>query len=81
MNNVMYQYIMNIEMLLFMKYKVQFFDQEKTMSLLDLQSFVQMLERRNEEIEKNQKNDNFQKGLLQIRDILNYMTLHDTRIR
>lgn len=81
MNNVMYQYIMNIEMLLFMKYKVQFFDLEKTMSLLDLQSFVQMLERRNEEIEKNQKNDNFQKGLLQIRDILNYMTLHDTRIR
>ena len=64
MNNVMYQYIMNIEMLLFMKYKVQFFDLEKTMSLLDLQSFVQMLERRNEEIEKNQKNDNFQKGLL-----------------
>ena len=64
-----------------MKYKVQFFDLEKTMSLLDLQSFVQMLERRNEEIEKNQKNDNFQKGLLQIRDILNYMTLHDTRIR
>ena len=47
-----------------MKYKVQFFDLEKTMSLLDLQSFVQMLERRNEEIEKNQKNDNFQKGLL-----------------
>ena len=81
MNNVMYQYIMNIEMLLFMKYKIQFFDLEKTMSLLDLQSFVQMLERRNEEIEKNQKNDNFQKGLLQIRDILNYMTLHDTRIR
>jgi hypothetical protein len=51
------------------------------MTLLDLQSFIQHLHTKNEQIEKNQSNDNFGKCLVYLRDILNFMTLKDNRLR
>jgi hypothetical protein len=52
------------------------------MTLLDLQSFVQHLQHKNDEIEKNQSNNNnFSKCLVYLRDILNFMTLKDNRLR
>lgn len=64
-----------------MKYKVQLVDIENKMTLLDLQSFVQHLQHKNDEIEKNQSNNNFSKCLVYLRDILNFMTLKDNRLR
>lgn len=64
-----------------LKYKVQLVDIENKMTLLDLQSFVQHLHTKNEQIEKNQSNDNFGKCLVYLRDILNFMTLKDNRLR
>jgi hypothetical protein len=56
-------------------------DIENKMTLLDLQSFVQHLQHKNDEIEKNQSNNNFSKCLVYLRDILNFMTLKDNRLR
>lgn len=67
--------------MMLMKYKVQLVDIENKMTLLDLQSFVQHLQHKNDEIEKNQSNNNFSKCLVYLRDILNFMTLKDNRLR
>lgn len=77
----MYAFILELEVLLFMKYKVQVTEVEDKMTMLDFQSFVQILQNKNDELEKNQPKDNFTKQLVNLRDMLNYMTLHDTRIR
>ena len=77
----MYAFILELEVLLFMKYKVQVTEVEDKMTMLDFQSFVQILQSKNDELEKNQPKDNFTKQLVNLRDMLNYMTLHDTRIR
>lgn len=75
-------YILEVETMLLMKYKIQLIDIEGKMTMLDLQSFVSHLQTKTAEIEKANKNaDNFNKCLVYLRDLLNYMTLGDNRIR
>ena len=74
---------MEIEMLIFMRYKVNPYEMEKSMTMLDLQSFITTLSKKIEEEQKNQSKDGnkLMKSLIAIRDILNYMTLNEHAIR
>jgi hypothetical protein len=79
----MYLYILEVEMMIFMRYKINPYEMEKTMTILDLQSFITTLSNKIEENAKNQSKDGnkIMKSLIAIRDILNYMTLDDTAVR
>ena len=74
-------YILELETTLLMKYKIQLWDTESKMTMLDLQSMIKQVTDKNEAIEKEQKKDNFSKYLIYLRDMLNYMTLNDSRIK
>lgn len=74
-------YILELETTLLMKYKIQLWDTESKMTMLDLQSMIKQVTDKNEAIEKDQKKDNFSKCLVYLRDMLNFMTLHDSRIK
>lgn len=80
----MYSYILEVEMMIFMRYKINPYEMERSMTILDFQSFVTILSNK---IEKENKEQNegggnkLMKSLIAIRDILNYMTLNDTAIR
>lgn len=56
-------------------------DVETKMTMIDFQSFVNNITFKTKEIEENQSKDNFNKCLIYLRDILNYMTIGDSRIR
>ena len=69
-----------LELTVFMRYKVDFWTPEKTMSMRDFQMFVKMLTNRVEEEQKeSQRGNRLMKSLIAIRDHLNYMTLNDVR--
>lgn len=72
---------MEIESLFLMKYKIMITDVETKMTMIDFQSFVNNITFKTKEIEENQSKDNFNKCLIYLRDILNYMTIGDSRIR
>lgn len=80
----MYSYILEVEMMIFMRYKINPYEMERSMTILDFQSFVTILSNK---IEKENKEQNegggnkLMKSLVAIRDILNYMTLNDTAVR
>lgn len=78
---MIYGYIMEVETMLLMKYKIQLIDIEQKMTMIDLQYFIQHLQTKNKEMEDNQSNDNFNKCLVYLRDLLNFMTLNDSRVR
>ena len=80
-NLMIYSYILEVETMLLMKYKIQYVDIEEKMSMLDLQSFIQHLQTKNKEMDENQPKDNFGKCLVYLRDLLNFMTLNDSRAR
>ena len=79
----MYRYIAEVEMEVFRRYKVMIHGDEKYMTMLDLQSFVQKLNTENKEEEKQRGNsgNNMIKSLFAIGDIINYMRYKDTNIR
>lgn len=78
-----YLYILEVENMIFMRYKINPFEMEKSMTLLDLQSFIIHLSEKIEEDNKkqNQNGNKLMKSLVAIRDILNYMTLNDSSVR
>lgn len=78
---MIYGYILEVETMLLMKYKIQLVDIENKMTMLDLQSFIQHLQTKNKEMDDNQPKDNFNKCLIYLRDTLNFMTLNDSRAR
>lgn len=78
---MIYAYIVEVETMLLMKYKIQLVEIEDKMTMLDLQSFIQHLTTKNKEMDDNQPKDNFNKCLVYLRDILNFMTLGDSRAR
>lgn len=77
-----YRAILEIEMFLLMRYKVDAWTMEQHMSMLDFQSMFQMLMNKLEEEKKqqqqNQTGDKLMKALMQIRDILNFITFNNT---
>ena len=67
-----------------MRYKINPYDMERSMTILDFQSFVTILSNKIEEDNKKQNEgggNKLMKSLVAIRDILNYMTLNDTAVR
>lgn len=69
--------------MIFMRYKINPYEMEKFMTILDLQSFINHLSEKIEEDNKKQSQtgNKLMKSLVAIRDILNYMTLNDTAVR
>ena len=70
-----YYYIIQIEVNLLMRYKINSFDLSDKMTVSDIQSYMEIIAKNEEEQRK--QNDN-QKGLgkslMGIRDILNFMS-------
>jgi len=59
-----------------MRYKLNPFELFSNMTLLDLESYMSRLSMKIEEEEKDKnKQNNFSKSLIALRDLLNYMTL------
>lgn len=59
-----------------MRYKLNPFELFANITLLDLETYVARLSQKLEEEEKQRnKNNNFAKSLVALRDILNYMSL------
>ena len=74
----MYITIMNIEMMVWMRYKIDPFTMFKNVSLNDMLVYTQTLTNRLEEEQKNKPQDKLMTSLVAIRDILNYMTFSKT---
>lgn len=75
-----YKYIVEIELALLMEYKFNPFDLTNHITMIDLQFYIQQLEKKikeRDEARQRQPNNNFSKSLIAIRDILNYMTYKD----
>ena len=70
----MYMSIINIEMMLWMRYKMDPFAMFGNITLSDMLFYTQSLTNRLEEEGKNRTQDKLMKSLVAIRDILNYMT-------
>jgi hypothetical protein len=79
----MYRYIADAEMEIFRHYKVMIHGDEKYMTMLDLQAFLQRLikETKDEEKQRNNGGNNMMKSLFAIGDMINYMRYRDTNIR
>lgn len=79
----MYAYILEVEMMIFMRYKINPYEMEKFMTIIDFQTFVMTFTKKIEDENNSQdKNGNkLMKSLVAIRDILNYMTLNDSAVR
>ena len=72
----MYNYIVDIETMVFMRYKVSPMTFFKDMTMFDLQIFIEQLtEKVTEEEKQRDKGGKLMKGLAAIRDILNVMFL------
>ena len=56
-------------------YKIDPFTMLESMSIIDLQAFIQGIEAQNKKDSENKQGDKLMKSLVAIRDILNYMTL------
>ena len=70
-----YYYIIQIEVNLLMRYKINSFDLSDKMTVSDIQSYMEIIAKNEEE---QRKQDDNQKGLwkslMGIRDILNFMS-------
>lgn len=72
----MYNQIIELELQFLMRYKLNPFELFANITLLDLETYVARLSQKLEEEEKQRnKNNNFAKSLVALRDILNYMSL------
>jgi hypothetical protein len=70
--------IINIEMMIWMRYKIDLFQMLKELTLNDLLFYTENLTNRLEEEQKNQTQDKLMRCLISIRDTLNYMTFDKT---
>lgn len=83
MDKAYYQYIAEVEMEIFRRYKVMLGSSINNMTMLDLQCFVQKLNHDNQEEEKQRGNGNkdWIRSLFAIGDIINYMRASDRNPR
>ncbi len=78
----MYNYIVDIETMVLMRYKVAPMMFLKDMTMFDLQVFMEQLtEKVKEEEKQHEKGGKLMKSLAAIREILNYMFLPDSNQR
>jgi hypothetical protein len=66
--------IINIEMMLWMRYKLNPFAMIDNLTIGDLTMYTNQLTDRLEEEQKDKTQDKLMKSLVAIRDVLNYMT-------
>jgi predicted house-cleaning noncanonical NTP pyrophosphatase (MazG superfamily) len=66
--------IINIEMMLWMRYKLNPFAMIDNLTISDLTMYTNQLTDRLEEEQKDKTQDKLMKSLVAIRDVLNYMT-------
>ena len=66
--------IINIEMMLWMRYKLNPFAMIDNLTIGDLTMYTNQLTDRLEEEQKDKTQDKLMKSLIAIRDVLNYMT-------
>jgi hypothetical protein len=66
--------IINIEMMLWMRYKLNPFSMVDNLTIGDLTMYTNQLIDRLEEEQKDKTQDKLMKSLIAIRDVLNYMT-------
>ena len=70
-----YYYIIQIEVNLLMRYKINSFDLSDKMTVSDIQSYMEIIAKNEEEQRKQNDNQNgLWKSLMGIRDILNFMS-------
>ena len=77
----MYNYIVDIETMVLMRYKVAPTAFLRDMTMFDLQVFMEQLTEKTRDEEKQQEKGKLLKSLAAIRDILNYMFLPDASQR
>lgn len=70
---MMYRYIVEIEVLFLMRFKMDPFDLMRHLTLMELQQYIQIMEARFKEDKKNISSKKLTKQLLALRDILNLM--------
>ena len=70
----MYMSLINMEMMVWMRYKMNPFDLFGRLTLNDALFYTQTLTNRLEDEAKDRTQDKLMRSLVQIRDILNYMT-------
>lgn len=74
-NTYIFRYIIEFEMVLWTRYKIDPFEFESRLTIMDFQFYVQTLTHKVEEDSNQFDGNKLMKSLIAIRDILNYMTL------
>ena len=74
-----YQWVVQAESFLAMRYKLDPIAMERGMTMLDFQTLIQQIETQVKEDQKDDKGNRVMKSLVAIRDILNYMTLNENK--
>ena len=74
-----YQWVIQAEQFLAMRYKIDPITMERGMTMLDFQTLIQQFETQIKEDQKDNGGNRVMKSLVAIRDILNYMTLHENK--
>ena len=74
-----YQWVVQAEQFLAMRYKIDPITMERGMTMLDFQTIIQQFETQIKEDQKDDKGNRVMKSLVAIRDILNYMTLNENK--
>ena len=69
-----YRYIIEVEMLFLMRYKINPFEIMDHISMMDLQNYMNILQYKVSKEQETMKKKDLMKALIQIRDILNFIT-------
>ena len=78
---IMYKYVMQAEFLFLQKFKLNPFELMKDITMLDLISYIKLLEEKIKKEEDSIQKKDFEKALIQLRDILIFMTLGKDGLR
>lgn len=78
---IMYKYIIQTEFLFLQKFKLNPFQIMKDITLLDLTSYIKMLEEKIKKEDDSIQKKDFEKALVQLRDILIFMTMGKDGLR
>ena len=77
----MYRYIIEAEFLFLQKFKMNPFEIMKDITLTDLVSYMQLLEKRIKKEDDSIQKKDFEKALVSLRDILIFMTMGKDGLR
>lgn len=78
---MMYKYIIEAEFLFLQKFKLNPFDIMRQISLLDLVTYIKLLEEKIKKEQDSIQKKDFEKALISLRDILIFMTMGKEGLR